>query len=93
MVSFVELPASFALDRLPVPLLGHGWVKTTVLVDSYFVELDLPPRELVALSSYWYSVWSHRRSQLWRGYLQVDLSPAEDVSARAVLPAFERKEG
>lgn len=32
-------------------------------------------------SAYWYSVWSHRRNQLWKGFVQVDLAPGEDTFA------------
>jgi hypothetical protein len=34
---------------------------------------------------YWYSMWGHQRSGLWKGYVQVDLSPTEDASAAALL--------
>ena len=32
---------------------------------------------------HWYSVWSHRRSQLWKGYLEIDLAPDKDHEAHA----------
>ena len=60
--------------------------KTQFKVDAYFVELDVtPPHELTLLSAYWYSVWSHRRNDVWKGYLQVDLAPNEDADAIAWL--------
>jgi hypothetical protein len=40
---------------------------------------------LVAQSSYWYSMWSHRRNQAWKGFLQIDLAPSQDVEALAWL--------
>ena len=33
-------------------------------------------------------VWSHRRNQLWKGFVQVDLAPAEDPVAAAMLASF-----
>nr|WP_139172509.1 hypothetical protein [Halomonas taeanensis] len=36
--------------------------------------------------TYWYSMWSHRRSDnIWKGFLEVDLAPSDDVSALGVL--------
>ena len=35
--------------------------------------------------AYWYSMWSHRRDGLWKGFVQVDLDSAQDADARAVL--------
>lgn len=37
--------------------------------------------------SYWYSMWSHRRNGLWKGFVQVDIDPSQDSSARAILDA------
>ncbi len=68
----------------------HGAAKTNFSVDSYFVELDeLPPRELTLWSAYWYSMWSHRRTQAWKGFLQVELAPTEDAEALAWLSQTE----
>ncbi len=35
--------------------------------------------------SYWYSMWSHRRNSLWKGFVQVDMAQEEDVLASALL--------
>ncbi|PKN21437.1 MAG: hypothetical protein CVU65_16875, partial [Deltaproteobacteria bacterium HGW-Deltaproteobacteria-22] len=48
--------------------LDHAWAKTEFKVDAYLVELDLiSPRELTCWAAYWYSLWSHRRTQTWKG--------------------------
>jgi hypothetical protein len=83
LVSFLEgsaqlhdatIAANDAFDR--------SRAKTHYLVDGYFVELDaLPSHEVVSWSAYWYSMWSHRRNQDWKGFLQVDLAPTEDKRA------------
>ena len=60
--------------------------KNSYRVDAYFVQLDAgSPEPLVSQSTYWYSMWSHRRNGEWKGYLRVDLSPTNDRAARANL--------
>ena len=86
MVSFIHGTLSEDADQY----VEHSAAKATFSVDSYFVELDqIPPRELVLLSSYWYSMWSHRRNQAWKGFLQVELAPNEDAEALAWLLQVE----
>ena len=64
------------------------------LVDGYFVELDHEsPESLVEHSIYWYGLWSHRRNMVWKGYLQIDLCPAEDRDAQDHLNRLERQRG
>ena len=58
-------------------------VKERFSVDGYLV--NLPANELVERSAYWYSMWSHRRNQAWKGFLQIDQAPAQDVEALAWL--------
>ncbi len=68
--------------------------KSTYHVDAYFVELDArSPEVLVNRSVYWYSIWSHRRDGLWKGFLQVDLAPAADALAREGLVESSDPEG
>ena len=63
-------------------------------VDAYFVQLNTAvPESLVARSAYWYSLWSHRRDGRWKGYLQIDLSPADDDAAKAQLDAMLNERG
>jgi hypothetical protein len=60
------------------------------MVDAYIVELDqLSSDQIVLHSAYWYSIWSHRRNQAWKGFLQIVLDPAEDTEAIAWLEQFE----
>lgn len=61
-------------------------IKQEFHVDGYFQELGVDdPEYLVERSTYWSSVWSHRRGGLWKGFLQVDLSPNGDEEAWANL--------
>ncbi len=71
-------------------LLSSNFVKTTYSVDAYPHVLGEPNDALqIRLISYWYSMWSHRRDGLWKGFIQVDLDPQEDVSARLVLSPLQ----
>lgn len=51
--------------------------KATFKVDAFLVPLDADAAFLVANSAYWYGVWSHRRDFSWKGFVEVDLTPAE----------------
>lgn len=55
-------------------------------MDCYFSVLGQPvDARQVQNIAYWYSMWSHRRDGLWKGFVQVDLNPSQDADARAVL--------
>jgi len=45
----------------------------------------------VTAVSYWYSMWSHRRNGLWKGFVQVDISEKEDNIARALIAQIEQE--
>ena len=89
VVTFFHLPPgatqSDVQARAPeaFPLTRAEWanVKAVFRVDPYYVDLDKPPERLVRSSTYWYSMWSHRRDASWKGCLQIDLGAAEDATA------------
>lgn len=81
VVTFVDPPADFAISDRVNAILDHDSVKREYFVDHYFVELNLPSRKLVEQSTYWSSLWSHRRSMQWKGFLQINLAPSEDTAA------------
>lgn len=89
VVTFLEDPDGELAQLFPQELADHDLVKERFLVDSYWVETTLPGRELVTVSAYWYSMWAHRRNSQWKGFLQIDLSPAEDAAALAELTQIE----
>lgn len=70
----------------------HGWLKQHFLVDHYFVELNLPPHQLVDQAAYWYSLWSHRRTLQWKGFLQVDLAEQTEGDCLAILENLSDEE-
>ncbi len=88
VVTFFHLPPSTSQSQLASrggTLFDHASVKATYRVDAYLVHLGMPPERLTRQSAYWYSLWSHRRNQQWKGFVQVDLAPTEDPAAAATL--------
>ena len=93
VVSFLRAPENPIPPDADLSVLDHDAVKIRHLVDSYFVELDeIYSEEAVITSAYWYSVWSHRRNQAWKGFLQIDLMPTEDEQVRQWLGQFDATE-
>ena len=79
VVTFLHTPSNWVMNEDTLKLFDHDEVKHRFKVDAYYVEPDtLPPRELSTWSAYWYSLWSHRRNQLWKGYVQIELAPADE---------------
>lgn len=93
VVSFVEVPDSFDPSPADWARVEHDAAKAQYSVDSYFVELNLlEPEAIVKTSAYWYSMWSHRRNQAWKGYLRIDLNPIHDEAARDWLSQADTAE-
>ncbi len=82
VVSFYDTPDNFTITDEQAQLFDQAAAKVRFRVDAYVVELNkVTPRELVFWSAYWYSMWSHRRNQVWKGFLKVELAPTEDAQA------------
>ncbi|MES2077534.1 MAG: hypothetical protein V4462_18120 [Pseudomonadota bacterium] len=91
VVTYFDLPAKASETDLvtqnPV-IFDHDQVKAAYQVDHYPVVLGKSIDEFqVRQISYWYSMWSHRRDGLWKGFIQVSLDPAEDILALQTLAA------
>jgi hypothetical protein len=96
VVSFYRLPAGVSQVELAAqlgPVFDHASVKARFCVDGYLVHLGMAPERLTRQSAYWYSVWSHRRNQLWKGFVQIDLAPTEDAVAAATLASLTSSGG
>lgn len=100
VVSFIEFPEGMNeqkirdrfSDAIGLSRSSRMLVKRSFMVDAFMVPLSsISAGELVELSTYWYSVWSHRRDRAWKGFLQVSLSPAHE--ARQCLDALAGQEG
>ncbi len=77
---------SRAPNLFPTTAVEHDALKTRFRVDAFPVELGRRGDLLVKDSAYWYGLWAHQRSSFkWKGFLQIDLAPAEDASALARL--------
>ena len=95
VVTFFKLPDGKNQTELSTAhpdLFNHGHVKNTYLVDSYTHQIGLPMERFdVHQVSYWYSMWSHRKNSMWKGFVQVDLSDADDQLALSILEQIERE--
>jgi len=85
VVTFFELPKGFRSQEdfleKHSKILDRSWLKNSFSVDSFCVQIDSPHRyNLIENATYWYSVWSHRRSGQWKGFLEIPLSPEKDES-------------
>ncbi len=92
VVTFTFEGDDFYDDLVPddLRLLGgtkadKDYVKQQFKVDFYVQSLCDTPDVLVEMTSYWYSMWAHRRSKQWKGFLRVDLDPQQDQAARDAL--------
>jgi len=89
LVTFFHLPEGVSerdlFSKAP-HLFNPQRAKEDFHVDAYFVRLNTEyPEFLVSKAAYWYSIWSHRRDGLWKGFLQIDLSNNDDQVAATNL--------
>lgn len=100
VVNFVEFPKDASQSELlekfdaviGISPVSHATIKETLHVDAYYVAMNvITPERLVERSSYWYSMWSHRRDDEWKGFLQVSLLP--DQAAREHLDRLKYQGG
>ena len=89
VVTFFDLPAGLnqqSLIEQYKETFDPDRLLTAYAVDAYFSVLGKPTdQQQVEKVAYWYSMWSHRRDGLWKGFVQVDLNPAQDTAARVRL--------
>jgi hypothetical protein len=94
VVTFLHAPADItnvtalqALVTANAVLFDHAQVKATFKVDNQFVSLDNPPGVIVDHARFWFGLFSHRRTGLWKGLLQIPLAVSADDGAAAALVA------
>lgn len=94
IVSFYRLPPGVDDPTFMAQhphLFDHARIKHRYHVDAYFVGLEWGPEDLVEHTSFWYSMWAHRRGdELWKGFIQVDLDTKEDRSATHQLAQLDK---
>jgi len=94
VVTFFHMPAGVTeVDLLNANpnLFDHAHVKDNFRVDSYFFPIGgmMDAHHLRAVT-YWYSMWSHRRDGLWKGFAQLMLTdPSEADALEALEPPQE----
>jgi len=91
VVTFFHLPEDqnqkTLLTQAPLISKPHD-TRVQYSVHAYYVPLNADEvTTVIAQATYWNNLWSHRRDGRWKGYVQIDLSPADDATARANLHA------
>jgi hypothetical protein len=89
VVTFYDIPRGESQQSLALKgpnVFNWSNVKTAYSIDGYFSSLS-GRLDLTAIKniSYWYSMWSHRRDGVWKGFAQIDLAPTHDHDARMLL--------
>lgn len=97
LVTFYHLPDGVTdkdlVSRSP-HLFDPRMTKRNYCIDAYFVRLDdEDPETMIKEATYWYSIWSHRRDGLWKGFLQIDLSNSDDQVAAINLKEIVDRRG
>jgi hypothetical protein len=93
VVSFFHSPDGVTQTDLATKyptIFAQHEVKKTFKVDAYFYELGKPMTNYdVKIISYWYSMWSHRRDNVWKGFVQIDLALTHDALASQELETIK----
>lgn len=92
VVTFFDLPSGenqqSLLTKAP-DLFQPARLKKKYLIDGYYIGLGrVVDERYVRNVSYWYSMWSHRRDNVWKGFVQVSLAPSGDSGANQLLNAW-----
>jgi hypothetical protein len=92
IVTFCHRPAGIPDDAAwqaftvaNINLLLWHLVKPIYRCDAYFVDLNTAPANVVNQARYWFGLFSHRRTGLWKGLLQVPLSVTQDDADASVV--------
>lgn len=89
VVTFIDLNdgrTQADLDPVVNELFDPEVSKQNYHVDGYPFFLNGPMNQgAIRRIAYWYSMWSHRRNGLWKGFVQVELNPAFDIEGQLVL--------
>ena len=91
VVTFFHLPKDqtyrILLERAPW-LNNLQDIESRYSVHAFYVQLNADEvTSVIAQATYWNNLWSHRRDGRWKGYVQIDLSPTDDTTAKANLDA------
>lgn len=84
VVTFFRLPKGKTQEDLADDLHPDA-IKMRYHVDGYYVELADMVEWRVRQTVYWYSMWSHRRDNRWKGFIQIPLNRETDRIAKTLL--------
>jgi hypothetical protein len=75
-------------------LFDRETIQKSCPVDAFYQQLGdaLIPNDVRQIA-YYYSMWSHRRNGIWKGFVEVKLCSEEDDRAVALLDHLEREGG
>ena len=87
VVTYAFLPAGQTQQSFYptlLPYIDRASVKATYKVDHI---VRILPQIDIHDVCYWYSLWSHRRDGMWKGYAEIDLAPIDETQAAGLLAA------
>jgi hypothetical protein len=91
VVTFAHRPTAVANQNAWVAFFGSNLrlfdprtLKATLKCDAYYVDLDLRPDLTVSTAGYWYGLFAHRRTGVWKGILRLPLI-SDDILAKGQL--------
>jgi hypothetical protein len=59
--------------------------KATYHCDAYFIDLDILPEAIVNQTRYWFGLFAHRRTGIWKGLLQLPLAVTQDDTDASLI--------
>jgi uncharacterized protein DUF6932 len=85
IVTYAFLPAGQTQQSFYATL--HPYIDRASVRSKYKVDhiIRILPQINIHDVCYWYSLWSHRRDGLWKGFAEVDLAPVDDADAANIL--------
>ncbi len=92
VVTFAERPTSLTDDIIWNDFVKNKWallfdrtsVKEQYKCDAYYVDLNMPPINIVSRSRYWFGLFSHQRvTYLWKGLLEIPLQ-SDDANLKTM---------
>ena len=97
LVTFFHIPPGATIESLwqsHQDLLSPQIAKAKYQTDAYFAPLNPnAPDDIVRQTIYWYSLWSHNRNGIWKGFLEIDLAGTEDRNVRRILEQLDTTGG
>lgn len=70
-------------------LFDHDIIKDTYFIDSYYVALPTcTDKQLIEETCYWYSLWSHNKDYVWKGFIEIPLNESADHSAKEIVDSL-----